>query len=151
MFIIRPFQSKDMFAVIKLASQLLTEEYSPTLFTYFYETSPWSFFVAEEHHKIIGFGIGIQQTTETARIVMIGTDETYQNRGIGSAVLYHLLYAFVQRNISFVELEVKTTNNQAIQFYEKHQFKILDTIPDFYQNGESAYIMRRRCFPHKGD
>jgi len=47
------------------------------------------------------------------------------------------------RNIKQAELEVKKDNKQAIKFYQKHGFEIVETISKFYQNGEDAYIMRR--------
>jgi len=41
-----------------------------------------------------------------------------------------------------VELEVRTTNTVAIGFYKKHGFDVVDTLPNFYQNGEDAYTMK---------
>ena len=46
-------------------------------------------------------------------------------------------------NIKQVELEVRTTNTAAINFYKKQGFVIIETIPKFYQNGEDACAMRR--------
>ncbi|MFO8078555.1 MAG: N-acetyltransferase [Thermoplasmatota archaeon] len=147
MFTVRQFEPKDMFAVINLASKILSERYSPTLYTYFYETSPEGFLVAEENHKIIGFAIGIKQNSNQGRIVMIGTQTTKQKKGVGSLLLQKLLSYFVSIQVQFIELEVKTSNTNAVRFYQRHHFKIIETIPQFYQNGESAYIMRRICFP----
>jgi len=56
---IRKFQPNDMFPVIKLASETLTENYNPSLFNYFYETFPEGFLVAEKFHKIVGFILGV--------------------------------------------------------------------------------------------
>ena len=55
MFTIREFHPTDMFSVIKLASDTLPERYNPSLFTYFYETFPKGFLIAETGLKIIGF------------------------------------------------------------------------------------------------
>jgi ribosomal-protein-alanine N-acetyltransferase len=48
-----------------------------------------------------------------------------------------------RHEITEVELEVRTTNHTAIEFYKKHSFSIQETLPRFYQNGEDAYLMRR--------
>ena len=45
-------------------------------------------------------------------------------------------------NIKSIELEVRIDNKKAIDFYEKHGFKIIEKIEKFYQTGEDAYTMR---------
>ena len=132
-----------MFPVIKLASEILTERYNPSLFNYFYETFPSGFWVAEKLHKIVGFIVGVKISSEAARILMLAVAEKQRRQGIGFALLNHFLKEIFTQNIKHVELEVRTSSNQAIKFYQKHGFDIIDTISKFYQNGEDAYIMRR--------
>jgi ribosomal-protein-alanine N-acetyltransferase len=147
-YIIRKFKTTDTFDVIKLASTLLSERYDPTLFSYFYESFPWGMWVCEDHQHLIGFAIGIEYTETIGRIVMIAGLPKYRRKGVGSALLNQLMEEFKHRHLTIVELEVKTTNKQAISFYQKHQFEIIDLFPSFYQNGEDAYLMRRQVFPH---
>ena len=132
-----------MFSVIKLASETLTERYNPSLFNYFYETFPQGLWVAEKLHKIVGFIVGVKTNPETARILMLSVSEKQRRQGIGSTLLNHFLKEIYTQGTKHVELEVKINNNQAIKFYQKHGFNIIDTIPKFYQNGEDAYIMGR--------
>ena len=142
MFTVRIFQPNDMFPVIKLASETLTERYNPSLFNYFYETFNQGFLVAEKHHKIVGFIIGVKTSLEGAKILMIAVSEKQRGQNIGSALLNHFLKVIIIRKIKHVKLEVKISNNVAIAFYRKHRFTIIDTIPKFYQSGEDAYTMR---------
>lgn len=132
-----------MFPVIKLASEILTEHYNPSLFNYFYETFPEGFLVAEKLHKIVGFIVGVKISSETSRILMLAVSENQRKKGMGSVLLNHFLKEILIQNIKHVELEVRTNNKQAIKFYRNHGFNIVDTISKFYQNGEDAYIMRR--------
>lgn len=143
MFTIRKFQPDDMFSVIKLASETLTEHYNPSLFNYFYETFSEGFWVAERFSKIIGFIVGVKTTSETARILMLTVTEKQRGRKIGTALLNNFLKEALIQNIKQVELEVRTDNKQAIKFYQKHGFEIMEMISKFYQNGDDAYIMRR--------
>ena len=140
---IRKFQPDDMFPVIKLASEILTENYNPSLFNYFYETFPEGFWVAEKLHKIVGFIVGVKTDSETTRILMLAVLEKERMQGLGSVLLKNLLDELSTQKIKYVDLEVRTVNNQAIKFYQKHGFNIIHTIPKFYQNGEDAYIMRK--------
>ena len=147
-FMIRKFQATDMFSTIRIASETLTEQYTPSLFNYFYETFPELFLIAEKHHKIIGFITGIQLTEEITRIVMLSILPTYQRQHIATELLNELLHILIEKNVKQISLEVKTDNKKAISFYKKHGFTIIDTIEKFYQNGENAFMMTRLLQPY---
>ena len=147
-FMIRKFQATDMFSTIRIASETLTEQYSPNLFNYFYETFPELFLVAEKHHKTIGFITGIQLTNEIARIVMLSILPSYQRQHIATELFNELLLTLIEKNVKQISLEVKTDNKKAISFYKKHDFTIIDTIEKFYQNGENAFMMTRLLQPY---
>ena len=142
MLTIRQFQPIDTFKVIKLASITLTEQYNPTLFSFFYETYPQGFIVAEQNHKIIGFLIGIKLKTNKTKILMISVEPRYQRQKIGESLLNEFIKITTKENIEVAELEVRTDNKKAIKFYEKNGFKIIQKIDKFYQNDENAYTMR---------
>ena len=142
MLTIRQFQPIDTFKVIKLASITLTEQYNPTLFSFFYEKYPQGFLVAEQNHKIIGFLIGIKLKTNKTKILMISVEPRYQRQKIGESLLNEFIKITTKENIEVIELEVRTDNKKAIKFYEKNGFKIIQKINKFYQNDENAYTMR---------
>jgi len=133
-----------MFSVIKLASDTLTEQYSPNLFNFFYESYSSGFIVAEIGHKVIGFIIGVKLNPKTAKILMLSVSKQYRRKNIGSLLLTQLQKQAIRDKVENIELEVRIDNKKAIKFYEKHNFKILDEIKEFYQKGESAYTMRKQ-------
>ena len=143
MFEVRRFRSTDMFSVIKLSSDTLPERYNPSLFNYFYETFPQGFIVAEKAHKIIGFIIGVKTNPKKAKILMLSVSELHRKKNIGSLLLNRFLEEISKENIKHISLEVRTDNEKAIRFYQKHDFKISEKLTEFYQNGEEAYTMRR--------
>lgn len=130
-----------MFSVIKLASETLTEQYNPSLFNFFYESYPKGFIVAERAHKIIGFIIGVKTTNVSSRILMLSVSEKYRRQKIGSSLLNEFLKIMLKEKVKYIELEVRTDNDNAKKFYIKHGFKIKGKIKDFYQDGKSAYTM----------
>jgi ribosomal-protein-alanine acetyltransferase len=130
-----------MFAVIKLASETLSEQYNPSLFNFFYESYPKGFIVAEKTHKIIGFIIGVKTTSNNSRILMLAVSKLYRKQKIGSNLLNEFLKIMSNENIKSIELEVRTDNTKAKNFYTKHGFKIKGRIKEFYQDGKSAYTM----------
>lgn len=139
---IRKFKPSDMFSVIKLSSETLSEHYNPNLFNYLYETFPNGFWVCEINHKIIGFIVGVKLNNEIAKILMISVSNLYQNRSIGSKLLTTFLSEIILYNIKKVELEVKKTNLKAINFYKRFGFEIVEIIKEFYENKDDAIIMR---------
>jgi len=140
---IRKFQPNDMFPVIKLASETLTENYNPSIFNYFYETFPQGFIVAEKHHKIIGFIVGVPINNKTSKILMLSILESQRRQNIGSELLKEFIIETTLNNLKKIELEVRIDNNKAIKFYQKNGFKIIEKIKNFYQNQEDAYTMRK--------
>ena len=141
---IRSFQPTDTFKVIKLASITLTEQYNPTLFSFFYETYPQGFLVAEKNHKIIGFLIGVKISNQKTKILMISVSPQFQKQKIGSKLLEEFIKRTQKEKINSIELEVRTDNIKAIKFYEKNGFKKTVKIKEFYQDNKDAYTMQLR-------
>lgn len=140
---IRRVQPNDIFPVIALAFETLPEQYNPTIFNQFYESFPEGFLVALYQHTIIGFLIGIKTAPSTARILMLAVKDIHRRRGIGTALLQQFLLEMHQYNVTSVDLEVRTSNQPALVFYQTHGFILEGVLPHFYQNGESAYSMRK--------
>ena len=132
-----------MFSVIKIASDTLPERYNPSLFNYFYETFSQGFIIAEKAHKIIGFIIGVKMNPKNAKILMLSISEYYRKQNIGSMLLTRFLKEIKIEKVQHVELEVRTDNEKAIKFYQKHRFNICQKNREFYQNGEDAYTMAK--------
>ena len=140
---IRRVQADDIFPVIALAYDTLPERYNPSIFNQFYESFPEGFLVALYHHTLIGFLIGIKTTKNTARILMLSVHDNNRKQGIGSALLSQFLSEMKNHQITQVELEVRTTNQGALEFYKKQGFILRDKLQQFYQNGQDAYSMSK--------
>lgn len=143
MHIIKRFEPEDIFSIIKLASETLPEQYSPSLFNYFFETYPEGFIVAEKNHKIIGFIVGVKLISDDAKILMLAVSENIRRQNVGSDLFNSFLNEISKQKIKSVELEVRTDNVNAVNFYKKQGFKIIETLQNFYQNGEDAYQMKK--------
>lgn len=119
---IRHVQADDIFPVINLAYDTLPERYNPSIFTHFYESFPEGFLVILENYTLIGFLIGIKTTADTAQILMLSVNKNNRKQGIGSALLKEFLSEMKNQQITHVDLEVRTTNQSALEFYLKRGF-----------------------------
>ncbi|XP_076821559.1 N-alpha-acetyltransferase 60-like [Clavelina lepadiformis] len=78
------------------------------------------------------------QDTKVAYILSLGVTKTFRRQGVASYLLYNFISTTcVHNNISSQEvkaiyLHVLSTNKSAIQFYERHKFKLLHFLPAYY-------------------
>jgi ribosomal-protein-alanine N-acetyltransferase len=105
-----------------------------------------SSFVAEietenGHPNIVGFVI-FHIAADVSEIYNIAVESSHARSGVG----HHLMSAAIQessrRKASKVVLEVRKSNNPAINFYLKFNFRIAGERKNYYSNPvEDAYVM----------
>jgi [ribosomal protein S18]-alanine N-acetyltransferase len=74
---------------------------------------------------------------------MLSVNNNNRKQGIGSVLLKRFLSEMKNHQITQVELEVRTTNQGALEFYIKQGFILREKLQQFYQNGEDAYSMSK--------
>lgn len=79
---------------------------------------------------------------ETIEIVNIVVDKMKRKQGIGSKLLEYTMKKSSD-NIKNIVLEVNTSNQEAIRFYENFNFEIINIRKKYY-NGQDGYLMGRR-------
>jgi ribosomal protein S18 acetylase RimI-like enzyme len=55
--------------------------------------------------------------------------ETWRRRGVGEALLRHVLATFAARGAPAVELKVHSTNAGALALYERVGFRVVERLP----------------------
>ena len=141
MYFIREFRDEDIYEVLNIANESLTETYIPELFLDIHSLWPQGFLVAEGK-GILGFIAGIKQLRE-ARILMLAVKREHRGKGIGTALMKRFMNLCRAEGLMSIRLEVRTQNIKAIEFYKKFGFTIISYVPKYYTNGDDAYIMWR--------
>ena len=98
--------------------------------------------VCKEDNKMLGFLI-FSPIKPEAHLLSIAVIETQQYKGIGSLLLKSMISQCKAMGINQVFLEVRTSNDKAIGFYQKYGFK-KDAIRENYYSGnipEDALLM----------
>jgi [ribosomal protein S18]-alanine N-acetyltransferase len=86
-------------------------------------------------------------TTEL-HILAIATHPDLRGRGIGGAMLAHVLNVAIQTGCSLATLEVRRSNKPAIAMYERAGFKTVHVRSRYYQDDdEDALVMLRGLTP----
>lgn len=89
--------------------------------------------------ELVGF-IHVDKSFDVLDVINIVVKDEYRNKGIATRLLdYAINY---HHNIKKVLLEVKVTNINAINFYKKNNFSIINTRKGYYK-GIDAYLMER--------
>lgn len=94
---------------------------------------------------IYGYTYAEELKREVMTIVSIGVIEKYRRLGLGQRLLKKVLTKLTQYDIY---LHVLTSNAPAIKLYEKEEFKIIMTVPKYYDlikdGQQDAYTMEKK-------
>lgn len=139
----RLFEETDLHEVLRLANEALDENYDGGLFLHFARLHPEAFHVAEAGDQIVGFVMGTVQRAYEARILALAVADEWRRQGVGSELTQRFLEAFRQHGVKRVTLEVRVSNDAAIELYRSIGFEKDGVVEDYYNDSEDAYVMAR--------
>lgn len=136
---------EDVFAVLNLN---LDDYFAPEVVEFFLAQWPEGQFVAEKvTGGIAGALCGARLGGGRASISLLAVDAASRSRGAGRMLLEALRRECMMEGIGTIQLEVRTTNLNAIEFYARHGFAISETLPRYYNDGGDGYRMVSATFP----
>lgn len=100
-----------------------------------------SIFTFVEDNKIVAF-IVYDLLYERCELTQIEVLEKYRNKNIASKLLTHMIKDCMNKGIENITLEVKITNDVAINLYKRFGFKKVAIRKGYYQ-GVDAILMEK--------
>jgi ribosomal-protein-alanine N-acetyltransferase len=70
----------------------------------------------------------------------IAVSPEFRGQGVGESLLRRGLQELSRQGARSVKLEVRRSNDPAINLYEKYGFEYLRTLPKYYTDGEDAFV-----------
>lgn len=141
--------SKDFNAVQEIENECFKEPYSTQELKYEFEENPVNkIIVAEKDGKVIGF-IDFLVTFNSATIMQIAVTKKYRGLGIATQLLSEMEHNFPEDLEDLVEsitLEVRVSNQAAVNLYTKNGYKIVVVKSHYYKDGENAIYMVKRLY-----
>lgn len=149
---IRGFRSDDLDTVMEINAEALPENYSTFFYRDLYRRFPETFLVAEADGAIQGYmmcrierGLSKLKSLRPAKqchVVSIAVKEPYRRRGIASELMTVVMER-AKENYGAKEcfLEVRLSNDAAINLYEKLGFSKVKRNYGYYIDGEDAWVM----------
>ncbi len=105
---------------------------------------PSHFLVAWQGKQIVGFISG-RRVGDEGEIFNLAVRPLSRQQGIGKALLLELLDLFAREWVTSVFLEVRQSNNTAINFYGSLQFRQIAQRPNYYRNpAEPALVLAKQ-------
>ncbi len=135
---------EDLSEVLEIENLCFISKYSRDDFLYeLHENEYGMNYVAKSDGKVIGFAL-CYFTFDSASIAQIATHPSYQNKGVGTALLSEIFDDCFAKKIQTITLEVRENNKKAFNFYIKNGFKEVLIKEAYYSNGDNAIYMIKR-------
>jgi ribosomal-protein-alanine N-acetyltransferase len=116
--------------------------YDAVELSYFMNRNGAETIVVEEDGRIVAFLImEVHRTRRRATIITLDVRETHRRSGYGTQLLKRSEDILRDYGVEMYDLQVDVTNRGALDFYKKHRFTIVRTLPKYYANGHDAYLM----------
>jgi ribosomal-protein-alanine N-acetyltransferase len=155
MYALRSFTLEDLASVTRINRLCLPENYNDYFFVDLFKRFPEAFIVAEENGLVVGYimcrievglsNFGLGGLIKKGHVVSIAVLPEHRRRGVAEAVVKKAMenmQAFYKAKQSY--LEVRITNEAAINLYKKLGFEVTRTIHGYYADGEDAYVMSKK-------
>ena len=137
---IREYRVKDFRDIMEIDKEAFSPR-NPVYDVYIYVTYGSDLLVADIGGKVVGYVAVMDIDRETSKIVSLAVKKEFRRKGIGYKLLSTAIERCKGRGKKKVMLEVRISNYPAQNLYKKIGFKIVDIIPNYYQDGEDAYLM----------
>ena len=151
-FTLRTFTVSDLERVMHINTACLPENYSSFFYKDLYTRFPDTFIVAEMDGEIQGYIMcriekgwskrGRLSPARLCHVVSIAVMESYRRRGIGKALVEQAMgrgRRIYDSNEGY--LEVRVSNEPAVNLYAKLGFTKVKRNYGYYLNGEDAWVM----------
>jgi len=139
---IAPMTGEHLTEVLAIEKSSFHDPWSPVGFLDSIGEPPISW-VALENERVAGYLVTLWVCDEV-HILNFAVREDLRHRGIGTCLMDFLLQKAHARGIRAIFLEVRRSNQAAIEFYRKNGFQPLYHRKAYYSDGEDAWVMECR-------
>lgn len=144
MVVYRRMTAEDVPFISRLEEETFSMPWSADSFLEMISKEDARYYVAEEDGRLLG-GCGVLMIAGEGNITNVAIAPEARNRGIGTALLRHLMAEGDRKGLTAYTLEVRVSNAAAIHVYEKLGFVSAGVRPGFYEKPvEDALIFWKR-------
>lgn len=142
---IRKMEMRDLDQVAQMEARMFTSAWPKESIRYELAENPYAHMLISqtESNEIAGY-CGLWTLFDQAQITTIGVEESYRRLHYATAMMEEMIRLAIAEGCETISLEVRVSNQPAIQCYKKFGFEIINTRKQYYQdNLEDAYVMMK--------
>ncbi|MDA8093059.1 MAG: ribosomal protein S18-alanine N-acetyltransferase [Betaproteobacteria bacterium] len=139
---LRPMQLRDLETVIGIEREIYPFPWTSGNFRDSL-LSGYSCWVCEKAGPVVAYGV-VMLAADEAHVLNIGVARDWQRRGIGRALMEHLVGVARDYGAATVFLEVRPSNGPALRLYERMGFNEIGVRKNYYpaaKGREDAIVM----------
>ena len=140
----RQVTKEDIPSIDKINRGNMPENYNQQTYEIHIDLAPTLNWIAAEDNSTTGYIITQIQDKVEAHITSIAVNKEYRRQGIGKMLMLKMLIAAKKRKLLSCSLHVRISNKGAVALYESLKFNKVRQKKGYYEDGEDAYLMRRR-------
>lgn len=152
-YILRLFKPEDLDGTLYINRTCLPENYPPYFFLEHHREHPDIFLVAEMDSKVVGYSMTrIEQGfsnfkgvfTKKGHVISIAVLPHARRLSIATNLMNRTFEALRKHGATEVYLEVRVSNDPALNLYRKLEFVFVRRIVGYYADGEDAWLMAKK-------
>lgn len=104
-----------------------------------------TFLLAESAQYPAGYVLLLfRRGAKAARLYSLAVSPAARGKGVGEKLVQSAARCAINRGCDRLRLEVRVSNGAAVRLYENSGFRVLKTLPSYYEDGETALHMELR-------
>ena len=144
---IREVRKEDFEQVYEIEQTCFVDPYPRKHMEYEFNENPLNkILVAVDQNKVVGF-IDYMITFDSATITQVAVIKEYRKQGLATKLLEEMEKTFptnVEDVVENITLEVRKSNEAALNLYKKNGYEIIVEKKHYYPDGEDAIYMVKR-------
>lgn len=137
-----PMQRRHIDGLVEIEEQCFNSGFARKTFEKELENKIAVYFVAEIGEKPVGY-VGLWNICGAADIIDVAVHKDFRRQGIGEKLIGKLIECCKNEDISEINLEVRISNLAAQNLYKKMGFSEVGQRPNYYENRETAILMKK--------
>lgn len=141
--IIERMKGEHLNSVMKIERESFTHPWSEESFLSELRKPTSHLFVATENDEVLGYAV-LETVLDEGSLLIIAVDKTHRKKGIAKALFSGLEKTAREKELSFITLEVRVSNVNAINLYTSLGFTKVAVRKNYYSKPiEDALLMTK--------
>ncbi len=137
-----PMQRTDLPQVLEIERVSFPLPFSENLFQMELDLKIAHMMVAKSGADVLGY-LDFWHVDSEMHVINIAVGQQARQQGVGTALMTYLIDYGRKKQVERIFLDVRESNQAAIQLYKKHDFEQIDVRKGYYQdNEEDALVMQ---------